>query len=83
MLNKLCKYYSRLYIVIDRSKKYDPHWDPKARNTKMAPKRNEVVTEPFETKIKLQQDLGMKAILNSEGSFGKASSMMLRKITPT
>lgn len=68
--------------MIDRSKKYDPHWGPKARNTKMAPRRNVVLTEPFETKIKLQQDLGMKAILNSEGSFGKAFSVMLRKITP-
>lgn len=48
----------------------------------MAPRRNVVLTKPFETKIKLQQDLGMKVILNSEGSFGKAYSMMLRKITP-
>lgn len=48
----------------------------------MASRRNEVLTEAFETKVKLQQDLGMKAILNSEGSFGKASSVMLRKITP-
>lgn len=34
--------------------------------------RNEVLTEAFETKIRLQQDLGMKAILNSKNSLNKA-----------
>lgn len=44
----------------------------KARAAKMAPWRSEVLTEVFETKVRLQQDLGVKGILNSEGSLGEA-----------